>query len=157
MQISKPPHNRYALYHLDDETYKKYTIVYSNSKRWAVRKFYVFLGGTGLFGVAKEIAKGTVVRYGKQRLAIAVISAATYVCAPALVVVTNATRVVKCCKLVYTTVSYGMELIEDTSQITFLPIDLALFGQPISANTEGRFSSWSDIIDILDNLPVIGD
>jgi hypothetical protein len=64
---------------------------------------------------------------------------------------------VKSCKLVYTSVGYVMEAIEDASQVPFLPLDLALFGQPIPANKDSRFSSWSNITDIIDNLPVIRD
>ena len=50
-----------------------------------------------------------------------------------------------------------MEAVEDASHVPFLPLDLVLFGQPIPANKDGRFSSWSNITDIIDNLPVIGD
>ena len=50
-----------------------------------------------------------------------------------------------------------MEACEDASHIPFLPLDLALIGQPIPANKDGRFCSWSNITDIVDNLPVIGD
>jgi hypothetical protein len=157
MQICKPPHNRYALRGLSTDTYIKYATAYSGCKRWGVRGIYTFLGGTGLFGVAKEIAKVTVVQYGKRRLATFVIGGATYICAPAVAVITIATRVVKSCKLVYTSVGYVMEVLEDASHVTFLPLDLALFGQPIPANTDCRFSSWSNIRDIIDNLPVIGD
>ena len=81
----------------------------------------------------------------------------TYVCAPVIIVITNATRVVKSCKLVYTIVGYVMEAVEDASHIPFLPLDLALFGQPVPANKDGRFSSWSNIKDIIDNLPAIDD
>ena len=81
----------------------------------------------------------------------------TYVCAPAIIVITNATRVVKSCKLVYTIVGYVMEAVEDASHIPFLPLDLALFGQPVPANKDCRYSSWSNITDIIDNLPTIGD
>ena len=157
MQISKPSHKRYALYCLDNETYVKYANAYSGSKRWGVRGIYTFLGGTGLWGVAKEVAQGTVVQYGKRRLASIVIGGATYVCAPAVAVITNATRVVKSCKLVYTSVGYVMEAVEDASHVPFLPLDLVLFGQPVPANKDGRFSSWSNITDIIDNLPAIGD
>jgi hypothetical protein len=149
MQICKPLQNRYALCRLDNETYVKYTTAYSGCKRWGVRGIYTFLGGTGLFGVAKEIAKGTVVRYGKRRLAAVVIGGVTYICAPAVAVIINATRVVKYCKWVYTSVGYVMEVMEDASHVPFLPLDLALFGQPIPANTDGRFSSWSNITDII--------
>lgn len=157
MQITKPPHNRYALSCLDNLTYVKYANVYSNCKCWGVRGIYAFLGGTGLWGVAKDIAKGTMVQYGKRRLATVVIGGATYICATAVAVITNATRVVKCCKVVYTSVGYVMEAVEDASHIPFLPLDLVLFGQPVPANKDGRFSSWSNITDIIDNLPAIGD
>lgn len=157
MQITKPLHNRYALSCLDNETYVKYANVYSGCKRWGVRGIYTFLGGRGLIGVAKEVAQGTVVQYGKRRLATVVIGGATYVCAPAVAVITNATRVIKSCKIVYTSIGYVIEAAEDASHVPFLPLDLVLFGQPVPANKDGRFSSWSNITDIIDNLPVIGD
>ena len=139
------------------QTYVKYATVYSGCKRWGVRGIYTFLGGTGLWGVARDFTQGTVVQYGKRRLATVVIGGATYICAPAVAVITNATRVVKSCKIVYTSVGYIMEAVEDASHVPFLPLDLVLFGQPVPANKDGRFSSWSNITDIIDNLPAIGD
>lgn len=156
MQISKPPHKRYILSCLDNNTYTKYADVYSGCKRWGVRGIYVFLSGTGLYGIVKEATKGTIVQYGKRRIATAVVTGASYVCAPAVAVITNATRVVKSCKVVYTTIGYVAEAFEDASHVTFLPVDILIFGQPIPANKEGRFSSWSNITDIIDQLPALG-
>ena len=145
MQISKPPHNRYILQTLDNATYTKYASVYSDCKRWGVRGIYGYLSGTGLWGIVKEIGKGQVVQYGKRRIALAVIGTASYVCAPAMAVITNATKVVKSCKLVYTSVGYVFEAIEDASQVPFLPIDIIVFGQPIPANKAGRFTRWEEV------------
>lgn len=50
-----------------------------------------------------------------------------------------------------------MEAVEDASHVTFLPLDFLFLGQPVPANKDGRFSSWSNITDIIDNLPAIGD
>ena len=122
-----------------------------------VRGIYTFLGGTGLLGAAREITQGTVVQYGKRRLATIIIGGATYICAPTVAVITNATRVVKACKLVYTGVGYVMEAVEDASHVPFLPLDLILFGQSVPANKDGHFSYWSNITDIIDNLPDVGD
>lgn len=116
----------------------------------------MFLSGTGLYGVVKEVTKGTIVQYGKRRIATVVVAGASYVCAPAVAVITNATRVVKLCKVVYTTVGYVAEAVEDASHVPFLPVDILVFGQPIPANKEGRFSSWSNITDIIHQLPAIG-
>lgn len=114
------------------------------------------LTGTNLIGVVKEVLKGTVVQYGKCRLATFVIGTATYSCAPAVAVITNAKKGFKACKVVYTTLGFVAEAIEYASHVAFVPIDLAIFGQPIPANTEGRFSSWSNVTDLIDELPDIG-
>jgi len=106
--------------------------------------------------VVKEVAKGTIVQYGKCRLATVVVGRAAYIRAPAVAIITNATRVVRLFKVIYTIIKYVAEAAEDASHILFLPLDFALFGQPVPANREGRFSSWSNIIDIIDNLPAIG-
>lgn len=60
-------------------------------------------------------------------------------------------------KLIYTLIGYVIEASEDASHIPFLHLDLALFGQSISANKDGHFNSWSIITNIIDNLPAIGD
>jgi len=157
MKVTKPPHNRFLLRGLNNDTYIKYATTYSTCKRYGVRGIYGFLGGTGLWGVVKEASQGTIVQYGKRRIATVVIGGASYICAPAVAVLTNATRVVKSCKLVYTTIGYVMEACEDASHVPFLPLDLLLFGQPIPANKEGRFSSWANMTDVINDLPGIGD
>ena len=91
-EVSEPVHR----------THIKYVSAYSGCKRWGVQGIYTFLAGTGLWGVVKEVAQGTVVQYGKRRLATIVIGGVTYVCAPAVMVITNAIRVLKSCKLIYT-------------------------------------------------------
>ena len=152
-RFPKPPHERYVLRCLDEKTYSQYACLYGGCKRFGVRGIYAFLTGTELWGVAKEFAKGTVVQYGKRRIATVVIGGAAYICAPAVAVLTNTTKVVKTCKVVYTGIGYIAEAVEDASHVPFLPLDILFFGQPIPANMEGRFSNWSNITDLIDNLP----
>ncbi len=156
MQVVKPPHNCYILSGLDECTYVQYAKTYSCCKRWGVRGIYVFLTGTGLYFIVRDTLQGTVVQYGKRRIATYVVGAATYICAPAVAVITNATRVVKSCQVIYTGIGYVAEAIEDASQVPFLPVDLVVFGQPIAANQAGRFSSWGDVTDLIDHLPGTG-
>lgn len=155
MLLVKPNHNRYALHGLPNSTYVKYAQAYSSCKCYGVRGIYAFLSGSGLWGVAKEVAQGNLVQYGKRRLATIVVGGAAYLSAPAVAVITNATKVVKCCKVIFVTVGYVIEAVEDASHVTFLPLDLVLFGQPIPANKKGRFSSWANLTDVVDNLPGI--
>ena len=146
------------LSYLSNKAYVKYSTVCSGCKCWGVRGTYTFLRVTGLWGVTKEVAQGRVVQYGKRRLVTIIIGGASYVCAPAVAVITNITRVVKSCKVIYTSIRCPIQAVEDALHISFLPLDLALFGQPVPANKDGRFSSsWCNITYIIDNLPAIGD
>lgn len=149
MQISKPFHNRYILNCVDNCTYGRYAEVYSGCKRWGVRAIYAFLSVTGLVGRGKGVVKGNIVQYGKRRIAIVVIGSASYICAPAIAIITNATKVVRTSKLFYTTIGYVAEALEEASHVPFLPIDVLLFGQPVPANIEKRFSSWSNMTDLI--------
>jgi hypothetical protein len=81
----------------------------------------------------------------------------SYICAPAVAVITNASRVIKSCKVVYTSIGYVAEAIENASHVSFLPIDVVVFGESIPANKEGPFSSWSNITDIIAQLLLLGD
>lgn len=86
-----------------------------------------------------------------------VVISAIHVCAPAVAVITNATSVIKTCKVIYTSVGYIMVAAEDLSHVSFLPLNLALFGEPILANKDGSFSFWSNITNVIHNLPVLAD
>lgn len=157
MLITKPTHKYYAFSVVDDVTYNKTANVYSKCKRYGFRGIVAFCTGTGTLDVLKEICKGTVVQYGKRRFATCVLTTAAHVCAPAVAVLTNATKVVKVCKVVYTTTGYIFEACEDIGTLCFLPVDMMLFGQAIPTGESKRFSNWEEIEDLIQNLPVIGD
>ena len=146
--IVKPKHCRYALHKVNNETYVKYAIGYSNAKKYGIRGIYSYLTGIGLWGVAREVIRGNVVQYGKRRLATAVIGAATWMCAPAVAVLTNSTKVLNITKRVYMLVCWTGEAIEDSSNVSFLLLDMAIFGQAIPIGDPNRFDIWSKITDI---------
>ena len=153
LNIRKPSHKRYILHGLSNSTYVKYATVYSRCKRNGNRDIMSFLAGTNLLG----LVRGNLVQYGKRRIATVVLTGAAYVCAPTVAVVTNATRTIHCCHVIFTTVGFIMEAVEDASHMSYLPLDLIIFGQPIIAVEPGRFSTkyWGNMADIIDNLPGI--
>jgi hypothetical protein len=159
MQVTKPSHKKYLLSSLDNATYCKYATVYGHAKCYGVRGIYGFLTGIGLYGVVKDLAKGHVVQYGKRKLSAIIISGCAYISAPAVAVLTNATRVVRTCQIVFVSIGYVAEAIEDASQVPFLPVDMIIFGQSISTMKPGRFSnnSWSNITDLIKELPNLDD
>ena len=81
----------------------------------------------------------------------------TYTCAPAIAVLTNATKVLRVCKNVYNIIGWGLEAAEDIGTLVFLPVDIALFGQPIPPVDDNRFSNWDRVEDIISSLPGLNE
>jgi hypothetical protein len=153
MIIVKPVHKRYAFNNLTSTDYTDLACKYSACKRYGFRGIVAFATGTGTLGVVKSVLKGHLVQYGKRRVVGVFLTGVTYICAPAIAVLTNATRVVRCCKIVFNVVGWGLEAAEDVGTLVFLPVDLVLFGQPIPTGKSNRFSEWDRIEDIIAELP----
>ena len=141
MKLVKPYYNRNIFWCLDDVTYTRYSDVYSNLKLWRVQSIYEFLASIRLFGIVKEMAKGTIVKSNKRRLVSVILVNASYGCLLTVKVIINSTGIVKSCKIVYTSVHYLTEAFEDPLQVPFLLLDLILFRQAIVANKEKCFNS----------------
>lgn len=77
---------------------------------------------------------------------------ATHVSALFVGLVTNSTKILKATKAVHTFTLYCFECSEDLSNMAFLPIDMALFGQPIPIGEKGRFNWLGNNHDFLDNM-----
>ena len=94
----KPEHNRFAFRSLNSTQYKTYAQQYSRAKAGDIRCVYAWASGTGTLGVIKDIRKDIVIDYGKRRFAAVCISAGAYIFSPAVVMFTNATKIVKISK-----------------------------------------------------------
>ena len=149
IMVTKLVHKRYAFHNLTATDYTTYTSKYSAYKRYGFRGIVAFATGTGTFGVVKSVLKGHLVQYGKRRVVGVFLTGVTYTCAPAIAVLTNATKVLRVCKNVYNVFDWGLKAAEDIGTLVFLPIDLAFFGQPIPTGDDNRFSNWDPVEDII--------
>ena len=82
----------------------------------------------GVIGVGTDLGKGVVIDYGKRKLVAVCINAGAYTLSPAVVVFTNASKIVNISKSVHSTAAFCFECVEDSTNLAFVPIDLALFG-----------------------------
>ena len=147
---SKPSHNRYAFRNLNSTDYATYAKQYSRAKAGGIRCIYTWATGAGVIGIVKDVSKGIVIDYGKRKFATFCLAAGSYILSPAIVVFTNMSKVVNVAKRVHTGTAYCFELVEDSSNLVFLPIDMALFGQPIPVGANNRFNMFTNHTDFLD-------
>ena len=104
----------------------------------------------GVVGIVTDVGKGVVIDYSKRKFAAVCINAGAYILSPAVVVFTNASKIVNISKSIYSTAAFCFECVEDSTNLAFLPIDLALFGQPIAIGASNRFNLFRNHTDFLD-------
>lgn len=147
----KPGHDfKYAFKGLNETQYVTYAKQYSRAKAGGIRCVYSWASGAGVLGVVKDISKGVVIDYGKRKFAAVCINAGAYIVSPAVVVFTNASKIVKASKTVHSTAAFVFECMEDTTNLAFLPADLLLFGRPIPVGAADRFNllNHTDFLDV---------
>ena len=145
----KPMHRRFAFRNFNSTQYKTYAKQYSSAKAGGIRCVYAWMTGAGLVGLITDLGKGIVIDYGKRKLAAVCINAGAYILSPAVVVFTNVSKVVNISKSIHSTASFFFECVEDSTNLAFLPLDIALFGQPIPVGAPNRFNLFSNHTDFL--------
>ena len=137
---------------MNSTQYKTYARQYSKAKAGGIRCVYGWMSGAGVMGIVKDLGKGkgVVIDYGKRKLAAVCINAGSYILSPAVVVFTNASKIVNISKSVHSTAAFCFECVEDSTNLAFVPIDLALFGQPIPIGASNRFNLFGNHTDFLD-------
>lgn len=147
---NKPSHTRFAFRNLNSTQYNTYVQQYSKSKAGGIRCVYCWMSCTTVMGIITDVGKGIVIDYGKRKLAAICINAGAYVFTPAVVVFTNATKIVNISKSIHSTAAFCFECVEDSTNLAFLPLDMALFGQPIPIGASNRFNLFTNHTDFLD-------
>lgn len=146
----KPGHRGFAFRNLNSTQYKIYAHQYSKAKAGGIRCIYTWASGAGILGIVKDVGKGVIIDYSKRKFAAICIAAGSYIISPAAVVFTNATKIVNVAKSVHSCAAFCFECVEDSTNLAFLPIDLALFGQPIPVGANDRFNLFDNHSDFLD-------
>ena len=146
----KPAHDKFAFRNLNSTQYRIYAQQYSRAEAGGIRCVYGWMSGVGVMGVVTDISKGVVVYYYKRKLAAVAINAGAYIISPAVAVFTNASKIVKISKSIHSIAAFYFECVEDSTNLAFIAIDLALFGQPILIGGSNRFNLFANHTDFLD-------
>ena len=150
ISISKPSHNKYLLATCDEIAYSKIVCKYQKAKKYGIRAVFGYLSGAEIYQIVGEIGKGALRTWGRQKAATVATILIGWVSGPVAISFTNATKVVRTAKRVHTLAAFVIELGEDTTNISYLPIDLIFFGQPIPIGETNRFNILTNVTDFLE-------
>jgi hypothetical protein len=143
--ISKPLHNRFLLAGCDQVQYCNFVSRYQKAKKYGIRAVASLLSGAEIYQIVGEISKGTLRTWGRQKVATAATIVIGWVGGPVAIGFTNATKVVRTAKAVHTAAAFIIEIAEDTTNLSYLPLDLLFFGQPIPMGENNRFNILTNI------------
>lgn len=148
MIIVEPSHKKFVFFGLNQTDYAQQTQGYAKYKRYGLRGIYSFASGAGVLGIVKDVTKESVINYSKRKFAAIVVNGALYVCCPAVIVFTNATKVVKWAARVHSFSSFVFKCVKDSGNLVFLPFDMLLFGQTIFVGDSDRFNLFGNGTDL---------
>ena len=103
----------------------------------------------GVWGVVREACADGIKRYGKKKIAVVCLSAGGWAFGPIVTLLTNSSKIIGATTRLHSLISFGAECIEDGGNLLFLPIDMALFGQPIPIGDPDRFNIMTNFTDFL--------
>jgi hypothetical protein len=138
--INKPPHNRFLLSACDEDQYCKFVSRYQKAKKYGVRAVVGYLSGAEIYQIVGEIGKGALRTWGRKKLAGAGLILVGWVGGPLAIGFTNGTKIVRTAKAVHTAAAFMIEVVEDSTNIPYLPLDMLFFGQPIPIGETNRFN-----------------
>jgi hypothetical protein len=147
--MEKPSHNRYLLSSCDQEQYRRIFKKYQDAKKYGIRAVLGYVTGAELYQIIGEVARGIIITWGRRKAAALATVGMTWVGGPVVMCFTNATKAVKVAKGIHGAASFTLEVLDDTSNLTMLPLDLLLFGKPVPMGAPNRFNILSNCTDFL--------
>lgn len=138
--INKPPHNRFLLSACDEDQYCKFVSRYQKAKKYGIRAVVGYLSGAEIYQIVGEIGKGALRTWGRKKLAGAGLILVGWVGGPLAIGFTNGTKIVRTAKAVHNAAAFMIEVVEDSANLPYLPLDMLFFGQPIPIGETNRFN-----------------
>jgi hypothetical protein len=138
--MDKPSHTKYLLSNCDQEQYQRIFKKYQDAKRYGIRAVIGYVTGAEIYQIIGEVSRGILITWGRRKIAALATVGITWVGGPVVMCFTNATKAVRFAKGIHGVASFTLEVLDDTSNITTLPLDLILFGQPVPMGAPNRFN-----------------
>ena len=115
--------------HMNPVARQKLKEKYRVAKRYGIKAAWGVVTGSGVFELAKEVAKGEIVKQGKQKVRSLILLGCSHIGLGAVTVVTNSTRVIKYAKKAHSVTSCIYRCAHDASEVPLIALDFMVFGE----------------------------
>jgi len=102
---------------------------YRVAKRYGIKAAWGVVTGSGVLELAKEAAKGEIIKHGKKKIGSLVLLGCGHVGTGALTLITNSTKLLNYTKKAHSITSCIYRCPHDASEVPLIALDFIVFGE----------------------------
>ena len=130
---------------------------YRIAKRYGIKAAWGVVTGSGVLQLAKEVAKGEIVKYGKQKVGSLILLGCIHVGLGAVPLVTNSTKIIKYVMKAHSVTSCIYRCAHDASEVPLVALDFMLFGEYVPSCPDDGYRLFNVSSDALDQIANLND
>lgn len=142
---------------MDPAAREKLKEQYRIAKRYGIKASWGVITGSGVLELAKEVAKGEVVRHGKQKIGSLLLLGCSHIGLGSLTLVTNSTKVIKYATKAHSVTSCIYRCAHDVSEVPLIALDFMVFGEYVPSCAHDGYQLFNVSSDALDQIVNLND
>ena len=108
--------------------------------------------GSGVLEIAKEVAKGEIVKHGKKKVGSLILLGCVHIGFGTVTMITNSTKVIKYAKKAHNVTSCIYRCAHDASEVPLIGLDFLVFGEYVPSCPEDGYQLFNVSSDALDEI-----
>ena len=130
---------------------------YRVAKRYGIKAAWGVVTGSGIFELTKEIAKGEIVKQGKEKVGSLILLGCSHIGLGSLTLITNSTKIIKYTKKVHSVTSCIYRCAHDCSEVPVIALDFLVFGEYVPSCLKDGYQLFNVSSDALESIADLND
>lgn len=122
---------------------------YIIGKRYGIKAAWGVVTGSGALELAKEVAKGEIVKQGKKKVGSLILLGCSHIGLGYLTLVTNSTKILKYVKKGHSVTSCIYRCARDASEVPLIALDFIVFGEYVPSCPDDGYQLFNVSSDAL--------
>ena len=123
---------------------------YRIAKRYSIKADWGVVTGSGVLELAKEVAKGEIVKQGKQKVRSLILLGCSHVGLGVVPLIKNSTKIIKYFNKAHSVTSCISRCAHDASKVPLIALDFMLFGEYVPSCPDNGYQLFNVSSDALD-------
>ncbi len=118
---------------------------YRTAKQYGIKMAWGVVTGSGILHLSYEVAKGEILKHGKQKAGSLILLGCTHVGLGAIPLITNSTKVIKYAMRAHSLTACIYRCAHDASEVPLVALDFLLFGEYVPSCPNDGYSLYNNV------------